>query len=51
MILETDAPNITLSEVIRECINQKSIKVLGMGLLSWMQLKSAKILGTSFLIT
>lgn len=37
--------NITLSEVCRECYKQKSMKVLGMGLLSWMQLKAAKLLG------
>jgi hypothetical protein len=42
---ELDPPNITLSDVIRECVHQRSVKVLGMGLLSWMQLKSAKILG------
>ena len=44
-LYELDPPNITLSDVIKECFQQKSVKVLGMGLLSWMQLKSAKILG------
>jgi hypothetical protein len=44
-LFDMDQPNITLSDVFRETFQQKSLKVLGMGLLSWMQMKSANMLG------
>lgn len=41
-----EAANITLAGVIRMSVEERSAKVLGMGLLSWMQLKAAKIMGS-----
>lgn len=35
--------NITLSEVFRNSFREKSVKTFGMGLLSWMQLRAAKL--------
>lgn len=37
---------ITLSDVIRDSYKEKSFKVFGMGLLCWMQLKAAKVVGS-----
>lgn len=44
-LFEVEQQNVTLRDVIRETFNQRSIKVFGMGLLSWMQMKSANMLG------
>lgn len=38
--------NISLSDVIKDSYKEKSFKVLGMGLLCWMQLKAAKVVGS-----
>ena len=37
--------NVTLVQVAREAYREKSFKVFGMGLLTWMQLKAAKVVG------
>jgi hypothetical protein len=37
--------NITLSDVIKDSYREKSFKIFGMGLLCWMQLKAAKVVG------
>jgi len=44
-LFEVEQQNVTLRDVLRETFNQRSIKVFGMGLLSWMQMKSANMLG------
>lgn len=44
-LFEAEQQNVTLRDVLRETISQRSIKVFGMGLLSWMQMKSANMLG------
>ena len=36
-LFEHDNHNVTFSDVIKETYNQRSVKVFGMGLLSWMQ--------------
>ena len=38
--------NITLRQVFEESFHARSVRTLGMGLLSWMQLKAANILGS-----
>ena len=37
--------NVTLSSVVRLSFEERSLKTFGMGMLSWMQLKSAKVMG------
>ncbi len=37
--------NLTLSDIFRDSMNERSIKILGTGLLTWMQLKAAKVTG------
>jgi pheromone shutdown protein TraB len=44
-LIEQEPVNITLLQVIKESISQKSFKTLGMGLLIWMQVKAANIMG------
>jgi len=45
-LLEVDEPaNLTLAQVIRGTFEDRSIKTFGMGLLAWMQLKAANIMG------
>lgn len=45
-LIEHEEPaNLTIREVLRNTIAEKSVKTFGMGLLSWMQLKAAKIMG------
>ena len=36
-LFEHDKHNVTFSDVLKETYNQRSVKVFGMGLLSWMQ--------------
>ena len=43
--VDTDA-NLTFSEVLQNTFEQKTLKSLGMGLLAWMQLKAAKMIGS-----
>ena len=38
--------NLTISEVLQSTFEQKTLKSLGMGLLAWMQLKAAKMMGS-----
>jgi hypothetical protein len=38
--------NLTISEVLQSTYEQKTLKSLGMGLLAWMQLKAAKMMGS-----
>ena len=45
--LVEEARNVTFFDVVRESFKERSIKVFGMGLLTWMQLKSAKALGST----
>lgn len=42
---DVEPMNITLIDVMRESISERSIKVFGMGILSWMQSKAAKMMG------
>eukprot|EP01038_Epipyxis_sp_PR26KG_P013477 gene13477-18078_t len=46
-LFDFDEPvaNLTISEVFRSSFKDKSLKTFGMGLLSWMQLKAAKVMG------
>ena len=44
-LIEQEPINITLLQVIRESVSSKSFKTLGMGLLIWMQVKAANIMG------
>ena len=44
-LIEQEPVNITLLQVVRESLSQKSFKTLGMGLLIWMQVKAANIMG------
>ena len=37
--------NLTLSDIVRDSMKERSIKILGTGLLTWMQLKAAKVTG------
>lgn len=41
----SDNNTLTLASVLRLSVEERSAKVLGMGLLSWMQLKAAKVMG------
>ncbi|KAJ1412337.1 TraB family-domain-containing protein [Ochromonadaceae sp. CCMP2298] len=41
-----EGPEVTLSQVVRSSYEQRSFKSLGMGLLSWMQLKAARLTGS-----
>lgn len=44
-LLEQEVANVTLSDIVKESVSQKSVKVFAIGLLTWMQLKAAKITG------
>lgn len=46
LLHEDLAANATLSSVISSSWQDKSLKTLGMGLLSWMQFKAAKVMGS-----
>ena len=45
-LFEEETPVMSLREVLQESVQQRSVKVLGMGLLSWIQLKTASLLGS-----
>ena len=45
-LCDEEFKNVTLSDVIKESYKLRSVKVFGMGLLTWMQLKTAKALGS-----
>ena len=45
-LCDEDVRNVTLSDVIKESYKLRSVKVFGMGLLTWMQLKTARALGS-----
>lgn len=42
---DVEMQNLTLSQVFQATFQEKSIKTFGMGLLTWMQLKAAKLVG------
>jgi pheromone shutdown protein TraB len=44
--LDEEASKVTLSQVVRTSLRERSVKTFGMGLLSWMQLKAAKVMGS-----
>lgn len=44
-LIEQEPINITLFQVLKESIANKSFKTLGMGLLIWMQVKAANTMG------
>jgi len=44
-LIEQEPVNITLFQVLKESLSNKSFKTLGMGLLIWMQVKAANIMG------
>ena len=44
---EYEAPaNLTFTQVVRHSFEEKSLKAFGMGLLTWMQLKAASVMGS-----
>jgi pheromone shutdown protein TraB len=45
LIEHQEPENVTLAEVIQASFQEKSMKTFGMGLLVWMQLKAAKLMG------
>jgi len=45
LIEQQELTTISLLEVIKETIAQRSLKILGMGMLAWMQFKAAKVMG------
>jgi pheromone shutdown protein TraB len=45
-LCDEEIRNVTFSDVVRESYKVRSLKVFGMGLLTWMQLKTAKALGS-----
>ena len=46
-LVEYEAPtNLTLSDVLRSSVSERSLKTFGMGLLTWMQLKAASVMGS-----
>lgn len=46
-LYDQEVRDVTFSDVIRGSYSVRSLKVLVMGLLTWMQLKAAKILGST----
>ena len=45
-LFDQEVRNVTFADVVRESYKVRSMKVFGMGLLTWMQLKTAKALGS-----
>lgn len=45
-LVDEEVRNVTFADVVRESYKVRSLKVFGMGLLTWMQLKTAKALGS-----
>lgn len=45
LVEQQEQYNFTLQDIFQESYRTRSVKTFGMGLLSWMQLKAAKILG------
>jgi pheromone shutdown protein TraB len=45
-LCDEEVRNVTFADVVRESYKVRSLKVFGMGLLTWMQLKTAKALGS-----
>lgn len=45
--MNDNVANMTLSSVLVMAMEERSFKTLGMGLLSWMQVKAAKVMGST----
>lgn len=44
--IDENAFNVTLAEIVKTAFRERSGKTLGMGLLTWVQVKAAKVMGS-----